>query len=137
MAEEVRANEGTADQLPRGAATELNEAMPSELEPEGLLPPDQLAPSPGEDGADDSFPDGTETYGQPEFEPRGLDEEMLFLDSEHGQVAGPTQLPPGRLPDSVVRMLETMGAAATEPGAPESLRAIYAAAVNALDASLR
>jgi hypothetical protein len=135
--QEIRANQGTEDQLPQGAAAALNEAMPSELEPEGLLPPDQVAPTPGEDGADDSFPDGTETFGQPEFMPRGMDEEILFLDSERGMVAGPTQLPAGRLPDSVVRMLDVMGAAAAEPGAPESLRAIYAAAVNALDASLR
>lgn len=135
---EVQANEGTAEQLPRGAASELNEAMPatSELEPEGLLPPEQLQPTPTQDGADDAFPDGTETYGQAEFQPKGLDEEILFLDPE-GALPGPVQLPAGRMPDSVVRMLDTMGAAASDPNAPESLRAIYRAAVNAQDAHLR
>jgi hypothetical protein len=35
--QEIRANQGTPDQLPQGAAAELNAAMPSELAPEELL----------------------------------------------------------------------------------------------------
>lgn len=128
---EYAANQGSPDQLPQGAAETLNEAMPAATD----LAPEELQPAPAEDGGTDAFPDGTTTGGSPEFQARGMDEEMLFLDPEQGQ--GVVQLPSGRLPDSVVRMLPYMAEAASDPNAPESLRTIYAAVVNSLDAQLR
>lgn len=125
---------GPGQDLPQGAASAVNDLLPTET----VAAPDEMAPAPEAGGsAVDAFPDGTSTAGAADYQPRGLEEEMLFLDPEVTPGATPVTLPAGRLPDSVVRMLPYMRAAGAEPGAPESLRAIYAAAVNALDAGLR
>lgn len=85
------------------------------------------------------FPSETEqTAGQPEFQP-GADntaEQILFGNPDPTEPTTP-ELPIGRLPDSVVRWLLVMKAAASEPNAPDSLRAIYTAAVHSLDSELR
>lgn len=136
---EFQAAQGTPDQLPQGAASALNEALPApgQLDPNAeLMVEGGDQPAPGQDGGMDAFPDGTETAGRPEFAPQGLDEEMLFLDTDPTEPKG-VQLPAGRLPASVVRLLPYMAEAASDPRAPESLRAIYAATVNSLDSTLR
>ncbi len=124
----IQQNAGTPDQLPQGAAGALNAALPTESVNQPPVPSPAFPAAGSEQGA---------SSAQPDFKPSTFDEQVLFGPSEVGGPNAPTQLPPGRLPDSVIRWLPVMRAAANEPTAPDSLRAIYAATVNALDAELR
>lgn len=121
---QYEAAEGTPDQMQRGDATTLNAGLPTEN-------PQAPAPMPI------SFPaDTEETSGVAQFSPVSDDEQILFGDPETDAPTTP-ELPAGRLPESVVRWLATMKSAANEPTSPDSLRAIYRAAVNSLDSELR
>jgi hypothetical protein len=117
---------GTPDQMPQGQASELNAGLPTE-NPTAPAPIPIAFPSESED-----------TAGQPQFAPSpGSDVEQILFGEPDGTEPTTPELPPGRLPDSVVRWLATMKSAANEPTSPDSLRAIYTAAVNSLDAELR
>ena len=121
---QYEAAEGTPDQMQRGEASNLNAQLPTE---NPMAPPPPVP-----------FPTETEeTAGAPPFTPGGTDAEQILFGDPDGTEPTTPELPAGRLPDSVVRWLSTMRAAANEPTAPASLRAIYAAAVNSLDAELR
>lgn len=132
--QEVQANQGSPDQLPQGAATTLNEAMPAEgqLDPYGDVSDLGLAPAP----APANYEDG-DVSPEESFSPKSDEEEILFMDRDP---YAPATVPmrPGRLPESLARMLPLMKAAAAVTGDPSgSLQLTYEALVNSEDASLR
>lgn len=129
---EFQANEGTPDQKPRGEATDLNE---------GLDLADQLAAEESVAGEGPPPPafgfvtDDVDVASQT-FKPTTEEEEFLFQDSDP-DVPPQAVLDKGRLPDSVIRWLPVMKAAAMEPTAPPALRAVYRAVLNSLEEDLR
>jgi len=124
---EFEQNAGTPDQLPQGAASDLNAALPETGEPH---PPEGFDISPFAEEEDAGTP---LTPFKPGKDP---EDEMLFLDAEGA--SGPNIQFSGRsLPPTVLRQLLVMKAAANEPTAPAALKAIYRAVVNSLELELR
>jgi hypothetical protein len=114
--------------LPQGEATALNDvaAYPTVGPPE----PDMMQPEPL---AEPAAPEST-------YRPAAgnVAEDILFGDPDPGtQASFGLQLAPGRLPESVVRSLPLMKAAAEDPTSPPALKAIYEALVNQLETDLR
>lgn len=128
---QVTANEGSADQLPRGAATDLNAAMPSPTElaaggeptpPEGVS-----APTPTEQVDMSGFgpADAQDWLGQ--YEPTTEDEAFIVGPTgrpDESQTVGTTPVSP--VSAQVRYSLPALQRAAEEPGASETLKALVA-----------
>lgn len=127
------ANEGSAEQLPRGEAAALNEntdiqaqepldvAPPAEAAPEAA--PAEAAPAP-EDGAEDMLPAEAADY-EPLYEPQSEDEAFLVGPSarpDEAQWVGATSK--RTLPEAVRRHLGPLQEAAAMPGASPELVAL-------------
>lgn len=119
---DYHAGQGTPDQLPQGEATRLEQSTNVQA-PAGVALPQPLTPTPTQPGT--PFTPGNST-----------DEQILFGPTD-GTTTWSPQIPQGRLPESVVRQLPLMRAAAEDPNAPESLRTIYQATVHTLENQLR
>ena len=125
MAEEVRAAQGTADQLPQGAAAALNDAMPSELQAPELDP--GLAP---EGAATEAEAPDLEAAGPADYEPQfsAETEDDDFITGpttkpEEDVTAGVSAYPnPQRVSPSLLRALPSFVAASGMPGAPAQMR---------------
>jgi hypothetical protein len=119
---EVELKKGTGpDQLPQGAAQELNANMPTptELEPKGLEAPVQ-------EDATQQFPDeATPADFEPLFEP-ATDDEMFITGPttkpDESQLVGTE--PVRQLPPVVRRQLPLLQRAAAEPGASADLQVL-------------
>jgi hypothetical protein len=123
VAEEVRAAQGTVDQLPQGAAATLNEALPSELAPEGLAPPETGAPA--EDTSEPLLAEPSDY--EPIFTPESDDEAFLTGPTTRpnepitqGAFAGP----PASLPPDAASWMPVFAEAAQLPDAPPQLKAL-------------
>jgi hypothetical protein len=113
---DVLASEGTSEQLPRGAATAINEATPSETEMQSGQVDVGPLPEPAE-AAD---------Y-EPEFEPATDDEDFITgpsLRPDEDVTVG-TILQP-RVPSHVRKQLPALQEAASAPGASAELQALVA-----------
>jgi hypothetical protein len=123
--QEVKAEQGTANQLPQGEATALNEAMPAELAPEELA----AAPEGGQAAEDDtSEPLAAEPSDyEPIYTPETDDEQFLV---------GPTTRPdepvttgafagaPASLPPDAAAWMPVFAQAAMLPDAPPQLKTL-------------
>lgn len=109
--------------LPQGAAKTLNQAQPSP-DSFGEIPVQFAPPADAEvDYADDSRED----------------EDMQVLLSEPDAGYMPPAVAPrqGKVPRYVVRHLPSLMAAATQPDAPPTLRALYRATIRQLEDEIR
>lgn len=122
--QEIRANEGTADQLPRGEATKLNEAMPSTLAPE------ELAPTSPEEAAAPDLELADATDYEPQFAAETDDEDFITGPTskpDEAVTTGVTAMPnAARVPPSLLRALPSFVAAASMPGTSEQMRFVAA-----------
>lgn len=131
--QEVRANQGTADQLPPGAAATLNESMPADLAPQELAGPqngtsaDSGASS---ENADTSLPEpAAPSDYEPIYTPEGDDDAFITGPSTRpnesvttGAFAG---LRPSLSPE-LAAAVPLFVEAADLPDAPEQLRVLVA-----------
>ena len=119
---------GGAEQLPQGAATELN-AQPPMMQPEQM----PLPPTPG--GPVQFADDGYDPSGN--VSPAREDDQILFGDPPMARPVRMTNPQQQRVPVSVVRHLPMMRAMLENPNAPASLRAVYRAIVDRLETELK
>lgn len=129
---------GAGEQLPQGAATQVNEsnaaaaqavaqAQPQQGVPEGN-PMQEIIPS------DVQF---AETPQGRNYAPQDEDEEILFADAT-GRGLASGRAPTGdRLPADIVRYMPMMAELAADPSAPPALKAVYRALVARLEEELR
>ncbi len=128
MANEVQYNEsaGTADQLPRGEATKLNEQLPTEnpKAPDGVQAPSDAEMAAA--GADEAqFKPAAHEDFQPGYEPTSEDDVFITGPSgrpDESQLVG-TQSP-GPISNRVRNSLPELQKAASEPGASPELIAM-------------
>ena len=128
---EFQQGAGTPDQLPQGAAGELNAALPAE----GALDPGpdlSIPPAPAPTNYESNMVGPEES-----FSPSSDEEGILFQDRDPTAPKN-VGMRPGRLPASLARMLPMMKAAAAVTGDPSgSLQLVYEALVNSEEANLR
>ncbi len=133
-----QANAGSAEQLPRGAATAANEGVnveapaPIEEAPtEAPAPEDQQAvgmdmPMDGEEDLADAAP----TDGEPAYEPQSEAEQFITgpsLRPDEGVTAGVTALPnENYIPEDLRRAMPSLVAASQQPGASPLMQTIVA-----------
>lgn len=129
---EVQQQSGTAEQLPKGAASDLNAVNPyagSVGAPDAAMAPEPEAVIGDEDPAllDPNFAPGD-----------SVEEQMLFLDAPNERsTSGSAPIMTPQMPLAVYRQLGALREAASRPGAPRSLVLMYRAAVNAMERDLR
>ncbi len=114
----VQQDAGTPEQLPQGAATDLNAALPNKTvqpagEQPGAVQPEAM-PEPAQ----------ARDY-EPEYAPESDDEQFITgptMRADEPLTAGVTAVPKSAVPASVLRHLPDLVEAAAAPGAPARLR---------------
>lgn len=154
---------GQGEQLPKGAAENYNEAVPTEPQAPDTgapaPPPAQgpAGPGPEAGGTEAGGPTDAdlaaieaqllaeENPGEPEFAPDGYDpiysdsgltedEEILLADHPNGpQRIRYASSKQAKIPTRVIRQLPAIQRLAQQPGAPPSIRALYKAIVDHLE----
>lgn len=112
---EFEANQGTAEQLPQGAASDLNAALPSveAAPPDGATAPEEV---PIQAATPQDF--------QPKFTPESEDEELLYAPTDRPNEPLLAGLQDRAIPPRLAASLPLLVQAAAQPDASPQLQAL-------------